>query len=167
MNTLWKYWCWSWISNTSATWYEELAHWKRPWYWERLRAGGEEGGRGSDGWMASLTQGTWVRAKSRHGEGQGSLAFHGVTKSWTWLSYWTTTTRCKMLISQLGTLRPHRRKWPPKSHGLIEGSVETWTWVFGCWPCCSITREPPWGSVHVYWDKGYREQTAECVASVL
>ena len=28
--------------------------------WERLKAGGEEGGRGWDGWMASPTQWTWV-----------------------------------------------------------------------------------------------------------
>ena len=34
--------------------------WKRPWCWERLKAGGEEGGRGWDGWMASLIQWTWV-----------------------------------------------------------------------------------------------------------
>ena len=40
-------------------------HWKRPWCWERLRAGGEEGDRGWDGWMASPTQWTWVWANSR------------------------------------------------------------------------------------------------------
>ena len=34
-------WCWSWNSNTLATWCEELTHWKRPWCWERLKAGGE------------------------------------------------------------------------------------------------------------------------------
>ena len=28
--------------NTLATWCEELIHWKRPWCWERLKAGGEE-----------------------------------------------------------------------------------------------------------------------------
>ena len=33
--------------------------WKRPWCWERLRAGEEGGGRGWDGWMASPTQWTW------------------------------------------------------------------------------------------------------------
>ena len=33
--------CWSWNSNTWATWCEELTHWKWPWCWERLRAGGE------------------------------------------------------------------------------------------------------------------------------
>ena len=39
---------------------QELTHWKRPWCWERLRAGGEGGDRGWDGWMASPTQWTWV-----------------------------------------------------------------------------------------------------------
>ena len=28
-------------ANPLATWCEELTHWKRPWCWERLRAGGE------------------------------------------------------------------------------------------------------------------------------
>ena len=56
----WKYWCWSWNSNTLATWWEELTHWKRPWCWERLKAGGEGDDRGWDGWMASPTWWTWV-----------------------------------------------------------------------------------------------------------
>ena len=56
----WKDWCWSWNSNTLATWHEELTHLKRPWCWERLRAGGEGDNRGWDGWMASPTQWTWV-----------------------------------------------------------------------------------------------------------
>ena len=56
----WKDWCWSWSSNTLATWFEEMTHLKRPWCWERLRAGGEEDERGWDGWMASPTQSTWV-----------------------------------------------------------------------------------------------------------
>ena len=33
-----------------ATWCEELTHWKRPWCWERLKAGGEGGDRRRDGW---------------------------------------------------------------------------------------------------------------------
>ena len=53
-------WCWSWNSNTLGTWCKELTHLKRPWCWERLRAGGEGDNRGSDGWMASPTQWTWV-----------------------------------------------------------------------------------------------------------
>ena len=42
MNILWKDWCWSWSSNTLATWCKDLTYWKRPRCWERLRAGGEE-----------------------------------------------------------------------------------------------------------------------------
>ena len=61
----WKNWPWSWSYNSLATWCEELTHWKRPWCWERLRAGGEGDDRGWDGWMASLTWWTWVWASSR------------------------------------------------------------------------------------------------------
>ena len=48
------------ISNTLATWCEELTHWKRPWCWERAKAGREGDDGGWDGWMASPTQWTWV-----------------------------------------------------------------------------------------------------------
>ena len=58
-----KDWCWS--SNTLATWCKEPTQLKRPWCWERLRAGGEGGDRGWDGWMASPIQWTWVSAISR------------------------------------------------------------------------------------------------------
>ena len=61
----WKDWCWGWNSNTLATSCEELTHWKRPWCWEGLGAGGKGDDRGWDGWMASLTQWTWVWADSR------------------------------------------------------------------------------------------------------
>ena len=47
-----------------ATWCEEPTHLKRPWWWERLKAGGEGGNRGWDGWMASPTQWTWVWVSS-------------------------------------------------------------------------------------------------------
>ena len=39
--------------------------WKRPWCWERLKAGGEGDNRSWDGWMASLTQWAWVCINSR------------------------------------------------------------------------------------------------------
>ena len=42
--------------NTLATLCEELTHWKRPWCWEGLGAGGEGDHRGWDGWMASPTR---------------------------------------------------------------------------------------------------------------
>ena len=38
---------------------------KRRWCWERLKVGGEGDDRGWDGWMASLTQWTWIWASSR------------------------------------------------------------------------------------------------------
>ena len=60
LNNHWKDWCWSWNFNNLASWYKELTHWKRSWCWERLTAGGEGDNRGWDGWMASLTQRTWV-----------------------------------------------------------------------------------------------------------
>ena len=59
-NIHWEDWWWSWSVNTLATWCKEPTHWKRPWYWERLRAGGEVGNRGWDDWMASPVQWTWV-----------------------------------------------------------------------------------------------------------
>ena len=51
--------------NTLATSCEELTHWKWPWCWEGLGAGREGDDRGWDGWMASLTQRTWVWVGSR------------------------------------------------------------------------------------------------------
>ena len=64
LNIHWKDWYWSWNSNTLASWCEELTHWKGPWCWERLKAGGEGGNRVWDGWMASPTQWTWVWVNS-------------------------------------------------------------------------------------------------------
>ena len=63
-NIHWKDWCWS--SSTLATWFEELIHWKRPWCWERWKAGGEGGDRGWAGWMASPSRWTWVWASCRN-----------------------------------------------------------------------------------------------------
>ena len=64
LNIHWKDWCWSWNSNSLATWCEELTYWKRLWSCKRLKAGGEEDDRGWDGWMASLTRWTWVWVSS-------------------------------------------------------------------------------------------------------
>ena len=65
LNIHWNDWCWNWSFNTLATWCKEPPHWKRPWCWKRLRARGEGYDRGWDSWMASLTQWTWVWARSR------------------------------------------------------------------------------------------------------
>ena len=73
LNIHWKDWWWSWSSSTLVTWWEELTPCKRPWYWERLKAGGEGDNIGWDGWMKPPTQWTWVWASSGRCEGQGSL----------------------------------------------------------------------------------------------
>ena len=69
-----------------ATWSEELTPWKRPWCWERLKAGGEGDDRGLDGWTASLTWWTWVWASSgswwRTGK-PGVLGSQRVGHDWT------------------------------------------------------------------------------------
>ena len=52
--------CKDWCSNSNplATWCEEPAHWKSPWYWWWLKAKEEGSSRGWDGQIASLTQWT-------------------------------------------------------------------------------------------------------------
>ena len=75
VNIHWKDWCWS--SSPLATWCEGSTHWKRPWCWERLRAGGEGGSRGWDGWKASPTHVHEFEQTPGDSEGQGNLACCG------------------------------------------------------------------------------------------
>ena len=100
LNIHWKDWCWSWNSNTLATWCEELTHFKRPWSWERLRAEGEVDDRGWDGWIASLTQWTWV-SKLREMVKDREVwcdAVSRVAKSQTWLNDSATTTSTQVML---------------------------------------------------------------------
>ena len=105
LNIHWKDWCWSWNSNTLATWCEELTHLKRPWCWERLKAGGQGDDRGWDGWMASPTWWTWVWVDSGSWWWEAwHAAVHGVAKSWTRLSDWTELTWEQKLCTFLNIL---------------------------------------------------------------
>ena len=54
-------------AETPILWPPDAKNWhlKRPWCWERLKAGGEGDDRGWDGWMASPTQWMWVWINSR------------------------------------------------------------------------------------------------------
>ena len=87
-NIHWKDWCWSWHFNTLATWCKELTHLKRPWCWKRLKAEGDD--RGWDGWMASLTQWTWiwVNSQSWWWIGRPSVLQSMGSQSQTQLSNW-------------------------------------------------------------------------------
>ena len=66
LNIHWKDWCWSWNSNTLATWCEELTHWKGHWCWVRLKVGWEGDNWGWDSCMATPSQWTcvWVNSGS-------------------------------------------------------------------------------------------------------
>ena len=115
----WKDWCWSWNSNTLATWCKGLTHLKRPWCWERLRAGGEGDDRGWDGWMASPTQWTrvWVNSGSWWGTGRPgvlqSMGLQRVRYDWATELNWTE-------------LKYHSQFWWGKREGKREGKEFVW-----------------------------------------
>ena len=108
-----KDWCWSWNSNTLTSSCEEMSHWKRPWCWERLKAGGEGDIRGWDSWMTSQIQWTWVWASSRRcvkDREAWHAAVPGVAKSRTQLSDWTTTIHRKALKPLTNIFFPHKQQ---------------------------------------------------------
>ena len=114
LNIHWKDWCWSWNSNTLATSYKELTHWKRPWCWLGLGAGDD---RGWDGWMASPTQWTWVWVSFRSWWWTGKpgvLQFMGSQRvrydyatelnTILWLSWKQNTTLMPFFLARAETL---------------------------------------------------------------
>ena len=84
---------------TPILWCKELTHLKRPWCWERLKAGREGDDRGWDGWMASVTQWTWVWVKSRSWQWTGkpgvlhSMGLQRVGHNWVTELNWTLYTQ--------------------------------------------------------------------------
>ena len=108
-----------WNSNVWTTSCEELTHWKRPWCWEGLGAGGEGDDRGWDGWMASPTLWTWVWVNS--GSWQGGLA---CCSPWGRKELDTTErlnwTDCKLPCHSLHTSQPFpHHPTPPVSISLF------------------------------------------------
>ena len=72
----WKDWCWSWSSNTLATWCKEPTHWKRPWFWGKIE---DRRGRTEDEmvrWHHWLNGHEFKQILGDR-EGQGSLACCG------------------------------------------------------------------------------------------
>ena len=81
---------------------------KKPWCWERLKAGGEGDDRGWDGWMASPTRWTWVWVNSG---------------SWWW-------TGRPGVLQSMGSQRPGH-DWATELNWYITGGVfffAVWVW---------------------------------------
>ena len=117
-----------------------LTHWKRPWCWERLKAGGEGDDRGWDVWMASLTQWTWVWANCRRQwrTGQPGVLPSTRLQSYTWHSDWITTkVKCshKVKWKSLSRVRLFATPWtrPLNSPGQNTG-VNTLSLLQGIFP---------------------------------
>ena len=70
-----KEWCWSWSSNTLATWCKGPLHWKRLWCWERLKAQGEGVTEDEMVGRHHRSNGHEFEQILGDSEGQGSLAF--------------------------------------------------------------------------------------------
>ena len=105
LNIHWKDWCWSWDSNILATWYKELTHLKRPWCWERLKAGGKGDDRGWDGWTASPTWWAWVWVNFRSLWWTGrpgvlqSMGSQRVRYDWAMELNWTEGDKSRIIYS--------------------------------------------------------------------
>ena len=167
LNIYWKDWCWSWSSNTLATWCEELTHWKRPWCWERSKVGGE--GTTDDemvGWHHWLDRHEFESAPGV-GDGQGSLACCSPWghKESTRLSDWTKLnyhdifcyTNC-LIFRQCSTFR------------LV--SVSFWPVPVNLWVCFTFRHKmflihlvlslpqawSPWSLGFFYWRMEFRNQ---------
>ena len=89
---------------TLATWCEELTPWKRPWCWERVKAGREGDDRGWDGWMASPTRWPWVWASSRSWWWTGKPGVLQSMGSQRVGHNWVNWTERSVIIRQLRTV---------------------------------------------------------------
>ena len=112
-----------------------MTHWKRPWYWEGLGAGGERDDRGWDGWMASPTGWTWVWVNSGSWwwTGRpGMLRFMGsqrVGHDWATELNWTNTcqgAQCHKVNSLFSVLCFSHHPWLLRQGVVRKQGRECW-----------------------------------------
>ena len=159
-------WYFSWNSNTLATSCEELTHWKKPWCWEGLGAGGEGDDRGWDGWMASPTRWTrvWVNSRSWWWTGRpGVLWFMGsqrVEHNWATELNWV-----KGEIKDLHVFCPTDVAKRTQEELCLRSSYSFFSlyWIcyniasiylfiyFGMWHPRSLTRDPNQHPLQIYY----------------
>ena len=117
---------------------QELTSWKRPWCWERLKAGGEGDNRGWDGWMASLTWWAWLWASSGSWwwTGKSGVLQSMESQSQTWLRNWT----------ELIELSPTWHEFSMTFYAFIAIKLLPWSPFLHCpkSPSCSISSSHHW-----------------------
>ena len=115
--------------------HKEPTHLKRPWCWERLKAGGEGDDRGWDGWMASSTQWTWVWVNSRSWWWTGkpgmvqSMGLQRAGHDWVTELNWTVCGHGRNKLIFQEKLEPSPiistlRHWTTRNHRLSS----CWAW---------------------------------------
>ena len=128
LNIHWKDWCWSWSSNTLATCYKEMTHWKRLTL--RKVEGKSRQERQRMIWLDSIADSMdmnlskfWEIVKDR---GAWHAAVQGVAKNQIWLSKWTTTTN-----KGISKIKIEDAKLPEHSlaivwFDLLSSQIRTW-----------------------------------------
>ena len=113
LNIYWKDWCWSWSSNTLATWCKELTHQKRTLMLRKTegkRRMGQQRMRWFDGTTASVNMSLSLLQEIVKDREACCAAVHEVAKSQTQFINWATTTmgNAKMLHTKTRICKDHK-----------------------------------------------------------